>query len=133
MNEALIAYLLADAGVSSAVSSRVYWNTIPQGSKMPAIVMTMVFDGPVYESNGESGLVEGRVQFDCYGNTYASAKSASRAIRNALSGKRFTQDTIKFNSCFLNSETDNFDSLNDGADKRHRVVLDMTLWHSSAS
>lgn len=133
MEEALITYLLADSGVSSAVSNRMQWGVRPQGSSLPAIVLQRISGNFDYEFSGPSGLIESRIQIDTYAESYSSAQTAARAVIAAISGLRTTQGTIKFNGCFINSQSDTFERSNDGASKYHRVIVDLTIWHSSAS
>lgn len=133
MEEALITYLLGVSAVSSVLSDRLNYNTKPQSTLLPCAVIQRVSGEPVYESNGASGLEESRIQVDCYGASYAEAKTVARAIIGALSGVRFIQGSIHFNSCFINFQNDRFEASNDGANKYHRVILDITIWHSLAS
>jgi len=133
MEEAFVTYLLADSATSALVSNRINWGVRPQGSSLPAVVLQRISGNFNYETNGPSGLVESRLQIETYAATYASAQAAMRAIVSAVSGLRTTQDNIKFNGCFVNSQSDAFERSNDGASKYHRVILDLTIWHSLAS
>ena len=42
MEEALVAYLLANAGLTAIVGNRINWTTRPQGAAVPAVVLTKV-------------------------------------------------------------------------------------------
>jgi len=54
MEEALIAKLLADAGVSALVGTRIYPGVRPQAGPLPAIVFNLISATPSYSD------VEGR-------------------------------------------------------------------------
>ncbi|WP_299133558.1 DUF3168 domain-containing protein [uncultured Amaricoccus sp.] len=86
MEEDLRALLIADAGVAAAVAARVSWGGRPQGSDLPAILLHLVARPGAHLLDGPSGLVESRVQVDCWGRTYAGAKLAARAAERALDG-----------------------------------------------
>lgn len=71
--------------LSGAVSFPVAWGTLGDDDGLPRAsinrisgVRQMTLDGPA--------LMDGRVQIDCYGETYAEAIGASREIRAALEG-----------------------------------------------
>jgi hypothetical protein len=87
MEEALLAFLLADAGVVAAVAVNkrgapcVSWSWREQGSPVPAITLIKV-DGardPLL-AGGNSGFVDSHVQVDCWGAYQLDAKQAARAV-----------------------------------------------------
>lgn len=93
MESALLAYLVANAGVST----RIAWGLIPQGTASPYIVLTKVSGLPEYQHSGDTNYTEYRVQIDFYGKTYKEARDLSATIRNLISGKRFAT----FDGAFL--------------------------------
>lgn len=71
--------------LASAVSFPIAWGALGEGTSTPRASMyrvggmrDMTFDGPA--------LMQGSVQIDAYGSTYAEAITAARAIRDALEG-----------------------------------------------
>jgi len=87
VEEELRTLLRSTSSVTSIVGQRIEWVAQPQGAALPAIVLNTVsgFDG--IHMNG-TGPYEGRVQADCYGLTYTTAKTASRAVIEALNAYR---------------------------------------------
>ena len=85
MEAALLAYLVANAGVST----RVAWGLMPQGTDYPYIVLRVISAPPEYQHSGDTGYTEYRVQIDSYGKTYKEARDLNTTIRNLISGKRF--------------------------------------------
>ncbi|MBK8772800.1 MAG: hypothetical protein IPM06_20550 [Rhizobiales bacterium] len=81
-----------------------------------------------YKLSGATGLVESRVQVDCYGSTYASAKAVARAVEAVLSGYSGTQGATTFDGIFLIAERDLIDDDESPADL-HGVSLDFMVWH----
>ena len=128
MEEALVAYLLADTALAALVATRIYWVEKPQAVVNPVMVLTRISGNRNYHMLGAANFVESRVQFDCDGLTYASAKGVARALRDRLSGFRGTQGTIAFYGCFLESERDTFDEA-PTTDKLFRTSLDFIIHH----
>ena len=128
MEEALRAYLLTQSGVSSVVFDRAYWNVRPQGAALPALVLQVIDRSPAYTMDGNAALAETRVQIDCYGTTYAQAKTLARAVRAPLDGKRFTQSSIRFEA-FRLDERDLSEAGTTEAERVHRISLDFQIWH----
>ena len=79
--------LLTDLLASLAGGKR-YWLIAPQGTKPPYAVMQRITGFRDRHFQGPSGLVESRVQIDCYDKTYAGAASMARSVNALLSGRR---------------------------------------------
>ena len=85
------ALLVAAAGVGLP-AARINWGAHPQGVALPAVVLNVIDDVAGLILDASDGLSVGRVQVDCYGATYAEAKTLSASVRSALhaySGGRF--------------------------------------------
>jgi hypothetical protein len=132
MEEALLSYLLAASAVSSLVGNRINWVRSPQGVLSPRVVLTRVSGiRDMTLNSGPTGYVSSRVQVDCIGTSYGSAKSVARAIETRLSGYSGTTGGIRFEGCFLIGERDDyFDT--DTPDKLFRTALDFNIWHKGA-
>lgn len=131
MEESLVALLLATAGITSLVSTRIYWTLKPQGTANPYIVLTRVSGVRDYAYQGPSRLIPSRVQVDCYGLTFASAKNIARAVEARLSGVKLTQGATIFEGGFLEGERDTFEA-EATPDKLFRTSLDFIIWHKGA-
>lgn len=133
MEEALTNLLLADTGVTALVGNRVTWLARGQASALPAIVLSRVTGLPDYTMAGPSGLVMSRVQVDCWGLSYAAAKTAARAVKAALSGLGGEHGGITFGGMFVEGERDDFDSGSNvqtgAAERYYRTSLDFIIWH----
>lgn len=130
MEAALIAKLLATAGVTALVSTRINWSRRTQGAALPAIVLHRVSGLPDVHHAGASGLVVSRVQVDCWGETYGSAKAAARAVETAVTAQTFTQGAVRFDVILIDSERD--DST-DETTPIFRTSLDLMVHHANAS
>ena len=95
--EALLTNLLASLG-----GGKRYWLIVPQGTKPPYAIMQRITGIRDKHFQGASGLVESRVQIDCYDATYAGVAAMARSIVSLLSGRRVGI----IQSIFIESERD---------------------------
>lgn len=130
METALLARLLATAGLTALVSTRINWSRRPQGEDLPAVVLHRIDGAPDYHLTGASGLVESRVQVDCWGRTYGSAKAVARQVEAAVTAARFTQGAIRFDAILVIDERD---STFDETTPIFRTSLDLAVHHAAAS
>jgi hypothetical protein len=131
MEEALRALLAGDAGIKGLVGSRVHWVRSLQASTSPRIVLYRIGGIRHMSLRGPSGIIESRVQVDCIGTSYSSAKAVARAAELRLSGYSGTFSGIRFEGCFLIGERDDFEDT-DTPDKLFRTSLDFNIWHKEA-
>ena len=131
MEESLMALLLAHTPLTGLVGTRVYWMRAPQNVAKPYVVLQVITALPDVTHQGPSGLVAGRVQADCYGLTYASAKGVARAVTGRLSGFRGPRDGTMFDGIFKDAERDEYEDEN-SPDKLFRTSMDFIIWHKGA-
>ena len=131
MEAALITKMLATAGVTALSETRINWLRRPQGEGLPAIVLHRIDGAPDYHTEGPSGLVESRVQVDCWGASYSAAKALARAVDTALSGQAFVQGAIRFDVILIVDERDS--TFDEAPDTLFRTSLDLMVHHASAS
>jgi hypothetical protein len=131
MEAAFIARLLATAGVTALVSTRINWLRRPQGSALPCIVLHRIDGTPDVTHGGRSGLVVSRVQVDCWGASYGSAKAIARAVETAITAQTFTQGATRFDVILIADERDStFDENNTPI---FRTSLDLIVHSANAS
>lgn len=118
MEEALRTMLLGNASIAALVGTRVDWGLRPQSAALPAICLTVISDGPVNHTLDGPGPSRARVQVDCFGVSYASAKAVSRAVRRLLD----TYSDATFLGVFLAGARDLPDD--DGVNLVHGVSMD---------
>lgn len=129
MEEALVAFLLADAALDALVGNRIYWVRRPQDEEaLPTVVLTKISHNADYHMTAPSGLFQTRLQVDCWGETFASVTNTARAVKNILSGASFTQSGIDFQGCFLDNERQLFED--EEPTRLHRISMDFIIWHS---
>jgi len=121
IESALRAIIIADNGVK-AVTTRCYYNYIPQSPTYPLIVIQRVTGSRVHHLSGPSGAVRPRFQIEAWAETYAAAKALANLIRVALDGKEYTQDGVIF-SCLSQAEIDGYED----AVNAHRIIQDYSV------
>lgn len=132
MEEALISYLLAGTGLSALVGTRIHFVRSPQGTAAPRIVLYRISGiRDMSLNNGPTGFVSSRIQADCIGISYGSAKATARTLEARLSGYSGTTGSIRFEGVFLVGERDDFFDA-DTPDKLFRTSLDFNVWHKGA-
>jgi hypothetical protein len=131
MEEALHTRLLASAGLTALVGSRVVWIERPQGSALPAVTLQLISPGREYTYGGASGTSNPRVQADCWGRTYSEAKLVSRALIDTVE-QRSTVGGVRFGPSFIDATRDMAPEELPGGVKVYRVSIDIIVWNSPA-
>lgn len=127
MEEDFRALLLAATAVTDICGTRINFGAHPQGQALPAIVLNTVDNQNGHDLQGSDGLFQGRVQVDCYADTYGGAKLLSRAALATLDGHSDTN----FSGVFIAGSRDGREGGTNEADRPFRVSLDfLTNWRS---
>lgn len=126
MEEQFWALLSGSAAVTALVpSARIVWGVLPQGSNLPGVVLNVISNQDAPHLSDTDGLWRGRVQVDCYGLSYASAKLTARAVIEKLNGYADTN----FRGVFLDANRDDHEA--GATDRPFRVSLDfITHWRA---
>lgn len=129
MEEAIRTRLLNTSGVTALVGTRVYCGSRPQGQTLPDVIINRISGAPIYTDDGESGLAEARIELDCWGTTYGSAKNVARAVIESLSAFFGTVGDTPFQYILLDAERD-FREVGtvDSTENLFRTNLDFIIW-----
>jgi hypothetical protein len=84
MESALIAALLANAGLAAKVGDRIKWDVLTQGSAFPAIRLHLISAADDYTMDGRVGFIGHLVQMDVFAGASADRKATVRALIAAL-------------------------------------------------
>jgi hypothetical protein len=125
MEEALRAWLLG-----TEVGNRIDWGLRPQGDPLPAITLWTISDRDDVTHDGPSGLVETRVQVDCWARTAGAAKLLGRKVRSLLSGARADTGGIRFDVRLVSGRQS---QEADAHGPIHRESFDFRVWHGLAA
>lgn len=113
----ILATLLADAVVSGLVANRIYALVSPPGAPVPLITYQRISAIPINSLRGASGVVQARIQVDCWAATYEQAKDLAQAVRAALDAN------AELGAVCLNSQ-----DMQDEATREFRVIIDFSVW-----
>lgn len=117
-----------EATLPALVGPRIHWVRSPQGAASPRIVLYKISGlRDMTLNSGPTGYVSSRVQCDCIGTSYGSAKAVARALEARLSGYSGTTGNVRFEGAFLVGERDDFFDT-DTPDKLFRTSLDFNIW-----
>lgn len=81
---ALRARLIADAGVSALIGTRVYWMIPPQGSALPAIRLQAPSNLSERHLKGDAGVRSVRLQIDSFALSFGASLQLAEVARSAL-------------------------------------------------
>ena len=128
MENAIVLRLLGDSGVAALVSVRIYPVSRDQGSALPAVTVARISGRPVYVDTGDAGLSEARIQIDCWGADYPSAKNTAAAVKASLSGFFGTLDGVTFQNLLIDAERDSRESGGNQSEYLFRTSVDFIVW-----
>ena len=131
MEEALRTLLAADAGVAGAVGTLVFWVEAPQSVNADFINLHLVSGVPDIAMQGPTGLVESRVQVDCWAATYSAAKTIGRAVKAAVNGYRGDIGSISIRLIRIAGERDDTSPPTGDGHTRYRNSIDLLIAHRS--
>lgn len=131
--EALRTRLLANSPLGTIVSTRIDWVERPQGKTLPAVTLQSVADAREQNLKGFEGLQPARVQYDVWGDTYASVRDVVEALIAAAvpsqtaNGHRFTRAMVELAPRDLTERV----SAGDGQNKTvFRTTFDLIHHHA---
>lgn len=128
IEEALYAHLTGDAGVAAAFGTRIYPNEAPQEAARPYAVYARVGDEIESHAGGVGGLSSTMIQVTVWADTYPGAKSASKAIIDAVigfKGKMPGETGVDVDAVFVTERMDVYEPER----RRHGVDFDLRIWH----
>ncbi|MFN3930840.1 MAG: DUF3168 domain-containing protein [Brevundimonas sp.] len=127
MEEALLAHLAANGGVRALVSDRIEWTA--RGAS-PSIALHLITSIPDTTLAGQSGLVEARVQIDCWADTFLKAKQIGNAVIAALPARHSVIGEVRFLACTVLG-TDR-DRSGETPNQLHRTRIDVRVATNTA-
>ena len=126
MEEDLRARLLANTPLAAIVGARIAW--IDRPKVLPAITLQLIGSGREYTYQGPTGFSGARVQVDCWGASYGSAKAVARATFSAIEPP-LLQGGTRFAQSFLQGDPDFPPEDLPGGVTAYRVNMDFIVWH----
>jgi hypothetical protein len=131
MIESAIRYILINDATVKAITTRVYYDDIPQDPTYPLILITQISGHRDQVLRGPTGHAHPRYQVDAwtqkasgYGHK-CDARRLAAAIRVALDGYSGTVGDETIRSCVLYSERPQTEP----ELKAYRIMQDYMIWH----
>ena len=121
----LRAALIADAGVTAIVSSRIYPEIMPHDVTYPAISYQRISTVRSQFLTGVDDHTQIRIQIDCWDDSYSGVKSLAAAVKSAIDGVRELGSEAGL-WCFMESMSDL--SQFDGDREDRRVSMDFIVY-----
>lgn len=131
MEAALTAYLLSQTALMTSIGNRLTWGRREQGKPLPAIVLHRVDGVPDYHATAASGLVESRIQADCWSGSLEEAQAVASALEAVTSGQRFVQANVRFDAILIADQRQ--DTFDETGGALYRVSLDLSVHHARAA
>jgi hypothetical protein len=126
LEQALAAHLISSV---TCVNERVYPLEIPQNAPLPCITYQRISTPRQYVMGNDHAVANPRMQIDCWGATYASAKEVAASVLTALNEETgsigCTGKTFNILVCLADSESDSYEQ--DGG--KYRVRIDFRIMY----
>lgn len=117
IEEALTAYLLAQAGLGALISNKFFFEEIPQGTTLPAVVCIKISDIKNHLLTEQDELERPIFQFTSFAQTKAAARNVLNQIKTALCDFNGTMSGIFIQKIEQQSEISNLETTSDGTTK----------------
>lgn len=134
MEEAIAAKLLATTALTTLVGTRIQWDQRPQANALPSVTLTVISGAPLYSDEGNTDLVNVRLQIDSWAKDTATqsgsslAKLVAREVMAALATVHMTVSGVEFQGVFPDNIQD-FSEQGQGGVQIYRRALDYDIWH----
>lgn len=119
--------------IRNIVDDRIFFQVKPQNEERASIVITLVDKTFPRTFDGTSDYTQGRLQLDCFAQTYRAAKELGQAVREALDNRSNWQMGINLDYIEIESESDIAIAIPTGksAPSIYGVSLDAVFQHPS--
>lgn len=132
--DALVLYLAGQPTLGAA-GSRVQQDNLDQHTALPAIVVHVISELGGHHQGAADGMVEARVQVDCWAKTKTEAATIQKALRELLDG--YPRGTLGGSGQTVDAEGIHLENryLHDHAgddasdSNQFQAILDLTVWY----
>ena len=126
IEEALIAYLLTQSGLTALISNRAYPLKLPQNPTLPAIVYQKI-DAPRLQGFSADYGVMTRIQITSWALTYTGASAVQEQIRAAVQNcMNQTMSGILVKNIEFDEGPDSYED----DTERYGKIVDLIIWHT---
>lgn len=113
VRQALVAFILADAGIVNIIGARIFPLKMPQSVDQPSIVYTRVSGLSGHHMAGRDGLARTRIQVDCWSKSADASSALANLVKDRLDGYRGVMGSgplaVDVQGVFFSDERESFD------------------------
>ena len=126
---AVRARLLLVSGVTDLVSTRIYFDNLPQGATLPALTVERAGEEPTRSLTAASSLTRVTTLVTVYAASHTSAASVGDAVHAALEMQSGTWNSVTIRRALVTGTNDIIESPQDGSDAyRHVRIMTLGVW-----
>lgn len=127
IEEAITSYLLEQPGLTALISRRFFFEELPQGTKLPAVVCIKISDVKTHTLTGQSELERPVFQFTAYAAAKASVRAVTNQLKAVLCDYQGTMSGIFVQKIELQNELSNLETSSDGTVKVYTEDLEFEI------
>ena len=127
IEEALTTYLLAQTGLTALIDRRFFFEELPQGTELPAVVCIKISDVKDHFLTEQSSLERPMIQFTAHASTKAGARTVSNQLKTALCDYTGTLSGIFVQLIRLENELSSLEKSSDGTTKTYTEDLEFEV------
>ena len=127
MEEAFTSYLLEFQGLSALISRRFFFEELPQGTILPAVVVIKISDVKSHSLTGQDKLESPIYQFTTYAFTKAQARAVANQIKLALCDYQDTMNGVVVQKIELQNEMSSLEKSPDGTIRVYTEDLEFEI------
>jgi len=124
---AFTTYLLAQTGLTALISRRFFFEEMPQGTPLPAVVCIKISDIKDHTLTGQSKLERPIFQFTALANTKPAARAVSNQIKAALCDYQGDMGGIFIQKIEQQNELSNLETSSDGTTRVYAEDLEFEI------
>ena len=126
IQDGIYAFLIADAGVSAIVGTRVYPILMPQNPTFELITYQKISGVRGKQLSGTTGYARPVIQIDCWAESFLTAQTLADAVRSAVDGYSGLMGSDVVDRAQIMNEMD----LYENETQIFRVSQDYEIWHT---
>jgi len=127
---AMRTYLLTQTDVTNEVSTRVYFDVLPQGATLPAVVIDQTGLELTRKLDGTQSLQRRAFQLFAYASTHSDLANTVTPLITAIEMDTGTWDTTTVRRSYVMDSTFWTDAPQDGSQAYRRgCTLTVVMWH----
>lgn len=130
IEEAFTSYLLNFVGLKNLIAARFFFEELPQGTTLPAVVVIKISDIKSHSLTGQDKLERPSYQFTAYALTKAGAKLVANQVKLALCDYQDTMNGVVVQKIELQNEMSSLETSPDGIVKIYTEDLEFEINYS---